>query len=331
MAWTEVIEPLLVEVMRSCRLAHLRRQRRLITDGRRDAAEERRDFRARLREAEDVVDEEQHVLALFVAEVLGAGERRQRDAGACARRLVHLAVDERRLREHRLAGDELGLLHLVPEVVALAGTLTDAGEAGDAAVLLRQVVDELHDEDGLADAGAAEQADLAAAAVGGEQVDDLDAGLERFDLDRLVDELGRTAVDRQVLLGVDRAALVDGITDDVEDAAEDLFADRHHDRRVGVHRLHAADEAVGRVHGDGAHGVLAEVLRDFDGELARRVVLIDVGVLDLERGVDLGQVARAELDVDDRSDDLNDLPLVARAVAVAVGPRSRHVISLSLP
>ena len=52
--------------------AHLGGQRGLVTDGARDAAEERGHFRAGLREAEDVVDEEEHVLALFVAEVLGA-------------------------------------------------------------------------------------------------------------------------------------------------------------------------------------------------------------------------------------------------------------------
>jgi hypothetical protein len=47
-----------------------------------------------------------------------------------------------------------------------------------AAVLHGDVVDQFHDDDGLADAGAAEQADLAAAQVGFEEVDDLDAGLE---------------------------------------------------------------------------------------------------------------------------------------------------------
>ena len=45
-----------------------------------------------LGESEDVVDEEQHVLALLVAEVLGHGEAGQGNAGARARRLVHLAV-----------------------------------------------------------------------------------------------------------------------------------------------------------------------------------------------------------------------------------------------
>ena len=42
------------------------------------------------------------------------------------------------------------------------------------------VVDQLHDDDGLADAGTAEQADLAALQIRLEQVDDLDPGLEHL-------------------------------------------------------------------------------------------------------------------------------------------------------
>ena len=51
--------------------AHVGRQRRLIAHRRRDAAEQRRHFRARLGEAEDVVDEEQHVLPFDIAEIFG--------------------------------------------------------------------------------------------------------------------------------------------------------------------------------------------------------------------------------------------------------------------
>ena len=91
---------------------------------------------------------------------------------------------------------ELRLAHLEEEVVALARALADAGEAAHAAVRLGDVVDELLDEHGLADAGAAEEADFAALAVRGEQVDDLDAGLEDLDLRRLLDEERRGAVDR---------------------------------------------------------------------------------------------------------------------------------------
>jgi hypothetical protein len=74
----------------------------------------------------------------------------------------------------------------VIEVVAFAGALTNAGEHRVAAMGLRDVVDQLHDQHGLADAGAAEQADLAALGVRRQQVDDLDAGDEDLGVRRLL-------------------------------------------------------------------------------------------------------------------------------------------------
>ena len=87
------------------------------------------------------------------------------------------------------------------EIVAFAGALADAGEHRDAAVQLGDVVDQLHDDDGLADAGAAERADLAALQERADQVNDLDAGGQ--DLRRWwigPSSVGRRAVDRVVLL-----------------------------------------------------------------------------------------------------------------------------------
>ncbi len=98
----------------------------------------------------------------------------QRDAQAHARRLVHLAEHQRRLVEHAR------LRHLDAEVGALTGALAHAGEHRHAAVVLGDPADHLGDEHGLAHAGAAEQADLAAGQVGRQQVDDLDAGLEHL-------------------------------------------------------------------------------------------------------------------------------------------------------
>src|ERR1700738_2467979 len=113
--------------------------------------------------------------------------RAARDGG-----LVHLAVDQRALRAFRRAVVLLRVLvdvrldHLVIKVVALARALAHAGEHGIAAVRLGDIVDQLHDDDGLAYAGAAEQTDLAALGIGREQVDHLDAGDENFRLGRLV-------------------------------------------------------------------------------------------------------------------------------------------------
>jgi peptide chain release factor 1 len=55
---------------------------------------------------------------------------------------------------------------------------------------LGDVVDQFHDQNGLAHAGAAEQADLAALGVGRQQVDDLDAGDEDLRFRRLLDKAG---------------------------------------------------------------------------------------------------------------------------------------------
>ena len=75
-------------------IAHFRGERRLITDGAGGAAQQRRNFGAGLGEAEDVIDEQQHVLVLFVAEILGDGQAGEGDAQARARRFVHLPIDQ---------------------------------------------------------------------------------------------------------------------------------------------------------------------------------------------------------------------------------------------
>ena len=279
--------------------AHVGAERRLIADRRGDPAEQRRDLRARLGEAEDVVDEQQHVLALGVAEMLRDGEAGEADPGARAGRLVHLAVDQGDLGLRQvLEVDDPGLDHLVVEIVALAGPLADAREHREAAVRLGDVVDQLHDDHGLADAGAAEQADLAALGIGGQQVDHLDPGGQDLGLGRLVDQRRRRLVDRHPDLGIDRPALVDRLADHIQDPAERLAADRHRDRLAGVDHLLAAGEAIGAVHGDRAHGRFAEMLGDLEDQL----VAVIVGV---QRVQDRRQGA-VELDVDDRAHHLGD-------------------------
>ena len=127
--------------------------------------------------------------------------------------------------------DDARLDHLVIEVVAFAGTLADAGEHRQARVLLGDVVDQLEHVDGLADAGAAEQADLAALGERADQVDDLDAGFEQL--------LGRRPVRRssaarrwmtQRSFSPIGPRFVHRRAEHVHDAAERRVADRHLDR-----------------------------------------------------------------------------------------------------
>src|SRR5260370_20550994 len=101
----------------------------------------------------------------------------------------HLAVDQCGFALRQvLEINNTGLLKLHPEVVALAGALAYSGEDREAAVLAGNVVDELLDDDGLADAGSAEEADLATLEVGLDEVDDLNAGLEHLFLGGLLVE-----------------------------------------------------------------------------------------------------------------------------------------------
>src|SRR5262249_37288585 len=183
--------------------------------------------------------------------------------------------------------------------------LADAAEHRHTAVLQRDVVNQLHDDDGLADAGAAEQTDLSALQVGLEEVDDLDACLEHPELGRLILEVGRRAMNRQALLRRHRPVWkIDRLAEHVQHAAERLGPDRHGDRAAEIEGLHAALQTVGGLHRDRADAVLAEVLLDFRHDIDRaggRALRFDA-----ERVVDFRQVSRLELDVDDGTDDLDD-------------------------
>ncbi len=281
--------------------AHVGGERRLVAHRRGDAAEQRRHFRAGLREPENVVDEKQHVLAL-VAEIFGDRQSRQADAGARAGRLIHLAIDQRAFRTLdrtlvRVLVDPR-LDHLVIEVVALAGALADAGEYRIAAVRLGDVIDQLHDDDGLADAGAAEQADLAALGIRRQQVDDLDAGHQDRRLGRLIRVERRVLMNGAGFLVRHRAGFVDRVADHINDAAERAFTDRHQYRLAGVGDLLAAHQTFGGIHGDGAHGRFAKMLSD----LKHQAVALILGI---QRVEDRRQMI-LELHVDDGADDLRD-------------------------
>ena len=234
---------------------------------------------------------------LDIAEVLCHRQARQGDAHTCSWRLVHLAVDECRLV------DDARLGHLAPEVIALTGALADAGEDGVTAVLRRDVVDELHDEDRLADACTAEEARLAALGVRSDEVDDLDARLEDLRARLLLVELRSRAMDRPGLLVADRSrVVVNRLTEYVEDAAEAFRADRDHDRVARVDCFHAARQTVRRAHGDAARDAIAKMLHDLDDEVDVNARL----ALDGDGIEDCRQLARREFNIYDRSDDLYD-------------------------
>jgi hypothetical protein len=108
--------------------AHVGGKRWLIAHSGRNTAQKRRHFGTGLREAEDVVHEEQNVLPL-VTEMF-----RNRQTGQCntctrSGRLIHLAVNEGSLGAFSAAFlVHAGFDHFPVKVVAFTGPLTNTGE-----------------------------------------------------------------------------------------------------------------------------------------------------------------------------------------------------------
>ena len=235
--------------------AQLVGQRRLIADSRGHTAHQSRDLRAGLHETEDVVDEKQHVLVGLLAEIFGHGQAGLRHPHTGSWGLVHLAEDQRGFVQ------DAGGVHLAPEVAALTGALADTGEDGVAAVLGGHVVDKFLNQDSLADACTAEQTDLAALGVGGQQVDDLDARFQNLSSGLLLCKAGSLAVDGPMRHIVHRALAVDGAAQRVEHTAQRGLAHRGSQAVAGGGDFHTlAQTFAGREH-DAAHRRFVDVLR----------------------------------------------------------------------
>ena len=276
-------------------LSHLRLEGRLVTDLGGHPAEQGRHFGAGLDEPEDVVDEEQHVLAFTIAEVLRHGQAGQGYPHAGPGRLVHLAEHQDGLVEHP------GFLHLQIEVVTLTRTLAHPAERRQAAVLLSEIVNQLLDDHGLAHPGPAEQAHLAALGVRGQQIDDFDPGLEHLRGRGHGLDLRGIPMDGPALhIARQRGAEIDRLAQQIEDPAERVPTDRHGDGATGVDHFGPPGEPVGDVHDHGPDPVVTEVLL----HLAHQVLVLlggDVeslflrrrgGPADPEGMIDLGQLVR---------------------------------------
>src|SRR5699024_4968838 len=140
-----------------------------------------------------------------------------------------LTEDERRVLE------DIGLGHLHPEVVALAGALADAGKYRRTTEVAGDAGDHLLDEHRLADTGTTEQSDLATLDVRGEQVEHLDTGFQHLGRTLELVERRRLTVDGPPVIGLDlRRVDIQRFAERVEHVTLDAVADRYRNRLAGV-------------------------------------------------------------------------------------------------
>ena len=159
--------------------------------------------------------------------------------------------------------------HFDVEIVSFAGPLAHPGETAHAAVGFGDIVNELLNEYGLADARTAKEPDFAPLAIRGKEVDDLDAGLEDLYFGRLLHERGGGPVDGHARLGANRRTVVDRIADDVENAAKALRTHRHRNGSTRVPNGGAPDKAISGVHGHRPNDTFPHMRCDFESQIVR--------------------------------------------------------------
>src|SRR5207302_1938053 len=221
---------------------------------------------------ENVIDEEQHILVLLVAEIFGDGEAGKGHAQTGTRRLIHLAVHEGNLGLSQVVlADDPGFGHFAVKIATFPRTLPDTRKYRDAAMQLGDVVNEFHDDDRLAHSGTTEGSHLAALEERTDQVNDFDSGREHLGRSRLLHKRRCRTMNRVVFLRFDGPALIHWFSGHVEYPPHNGFANRHAYRLAVVRNLKTALEAFGTRHGNRSDPLFAEVLLHFerDGKIGR--------------------------------------------------------------
>src|SRR6516164_1162631 len=230
-----------------------------------------------------------------VAEMFGDGQRGEPGAPARPGRLVHLAEYQCRALEHT------GPSELEQQLVPLARTLAYTGKDRDPGVALDGCSDQLHNQHGLADPGAAEHRRLAAGDQRREQIDDLDAGVEDLARAALTLKRRRRGVYGPALyLGGERRTAIGRLTDRVEQPAEHRRSDRRADRRAERAGARPAPQAGGAAERYCPGHSRAEVLLYFGNQWRSQIPF------DRDRFIDRRQHPARKSDVDDRAVDCGD-------------------------
>jgi hypothetical protein len=145
-------------------------------------------------------------------------------------------------------------------MLTFTGSLADTSEDGVTTMVHGDVVNQLHDNDSLADTGTAEESNLTTLGVRSKKIDDLDARDKNLLGLALVSEERSRSVDGGLDVALNRSLLIDRLADDVQDAAKGARADRNHDRSAGINNLLTTGQTLGSLHTNGADSVLTQVL-----------------------------------------------------------------------
>ena len=103
-----------------------------------------------------------------------------------------------------------------------------------------------------------------------------------------------------MVVGLDRATLIDRLTNHVEDTTKGLTANGNTNGRLGVGDRLTTHEAISTVHGNGPHGAITKVLRHLEDQTL-------CAALHFEGRLDGREVTLREVHINDGPDDLGHL------------------------
>ena len=130
-------------------------------------------------------------------------------------------------------------------------------------MLDRYRADQFHNDDRLAYASAAKDTGFTAFGEGCDQVNNLDASFEYFYARRLFGEIRGWPVNRVFCFGIHRAFGVYRLPQDVKDTTQGFFSHRHHNRRAGAIGRASPLQAIGSIHRDCPHPIIAQMFLNF--------------------------------------------------------------------
>ncbi len=125
---------------------------------------------------------------------------------------------------------------------------------------------ELHDQHRLAHAGAAEQAGLAAAHEGAQQIDDLDPGEQHVTGPGDFRQRHWCSHNRAHGFGNERWATIKRPTENIQQAPEAIRGDRYLQTSAAIEHRHLPLQAAGAMQGNGPHPMFIEMAMHFEGE-----------------------------------------------------------------
>merc|ERR1719320_996230 len=171
-----------------------------------------------------------------------------------------------------LEADDTALYHLVVQIIALPCPLAHTSKHGVPTMSLGHVVNQLHDEDSLADPGTTKQTNFSSFSIRSQQVDHLDASDEDLLFHAHLFECRCLGMNSLPLVSRDRTSLINRITNNIDDSAQSFRPNRNHDRITSVVHNIASNQSLCTVHSNCPHSILTEVLGHLQDQLGLPVL-----------------------------------------------------------